>query len=60
MDFRIDGEPMGARLGRPNGFIMPARFELVLGDSAFNGIVEVVSRGNRIMTTLEVSQGTLF
>jgi len=58
MDFRIDDEPMGARLGRPNGFAMPARFELALGDSAFDGIVEVVTRGNRIVTTLEGSQGS--
>lgn len=57
VDFRIDKQPMGARLGRPDGFSLPARYELRLGDVAFNGVVEVVTRGNRTVRTYEGSEG---
>jgi len=58
VDFRIDNQPMGARLGRPDGFSLPARYELRLGDAAFNGVIEVVTRGNRTVGTYEGSEGS--
>ena len=58
MDFRIDEQPMGARLGRAEGIALPARFELRNGDTAFSGIVEVVTKGNRIVQTLEGTDGS--
>jgi len=59
MDFRIDRAPMGARLGRPAGELLTAEFELTRGFEAFSGLIEVVTRGNRVIHTLEGSEGTL-
>jgi len=58
LDFRIENQPMGARLGRPEGITLPARFEINRGPEAFPAIVEVVSRGNRVVQTLIGPQGT--
>jgi hypothetical protein len=58
MDFRIDNEPMGSRLGRSKGASLMANFDLYKGVSAFSGIVEVVTQGNRVVQTLEGTEGT--
>lgn len=58
MDFRIDNQPMGARLGRAEGVALPVRFELSNSNTAFSGIVEVVTKGNRIVQTLEGVDGS--
>lgn len=57
LDFRIDNAAMGARLGRSEGLNLAARFELTRGPETFDGVVEVVTRGNRVVQTLEGSRG---
>ncbi|MEQ9546383.1 MAG: PKD domain-containing protein [Marinobacter sp.] len=60
MDFRIDNAPMGARLGRPEGLGLQGRFEISRGPEAFEGVVEVVTRGNRIVQTYEGARGNFY
>lgn len=57
MEFRIDEAPMGSRLARGTGAALPARFELTLGDALLDAKVEVVTSNNRVVSTLEGSQG---
>lgn len=57
LDFRIDEAPMGSRLARSTGEALPARFQLKLGDALLNAKVEVVTSDNRVVSTLEGSQG---
>lgn len=57
MDFHINNAPMGARLGRTEGLSLDAGFELTRGPEAFDGVVEVVTRGNRVLRTREGSRG---
>lgn len=57
MSFSIQDNPMGSRLGRSAGTQLPAQFELSKGPESFDGVVEVVTRGNRVVQTLEGSQG---
>ncbi len=58
MDFRIDNAPMGSRLGRTEGFTLQGRFEVNRGPEAFNSVVEMVTRGNRVVQTFEGALGT--
>ena len=52
MTFTVDGSPMGSRLRRPAGSLLPLSVSLTRNGGDFIGIVEVVTRNNAVVATL--------